>query len=433
MRKIFFLCALLIVSWAQFDSAVAQGFFNPLEELDFWSEEELPLPVYYWDNGYTGIDSVTGLALDSSSALQASINTWNEASVNSLGFSFMGTSTTYQENAVNVSFGSNAIFDQFGAIGVALIDYNVDFQNPHLPRCEWKATGADVVINENFSYTNHEQASPLGPYDLQGLFTHELGHVLGLPHVDNQPAVMNSTYSGLRELQQIDIEMLANEKVFTPSICGLPLSSAGRLEWSLSADSGSGFSNIEDALVLSTLSGDIPQTTIPGVFEPEAKAIVSLNFDEDESRDDLVISLEDGYLADGSLGIEFGVTIEDLAWEDQLERQLLGVDENGQVQLEIEFLRLESIGPTEFGDVVDSTTMMATVAFDGSRLQIEPMSYEFDEALFFDFATFSSNGLKGIEIRGISFGLQAVPEPNAGSLLLLVWIAAFNRRRRIAC
>jgi hypothetical protein len=206
------------------------------------------------------------------------------------------------------------------------------------------------------------------------------------------------------------------------------------LEWFLEADSGAGIASIEDALVNSLLQGDLPQTIVPGVFEPQPQArMFREEMDENTGVEEFSISLTDGYLADGSNLIAFGVSIEDLDWQDGLPRELLGQNADGQVELLVEFLRGESTSPVNYNEIVDSVSLMAQVDFDGSRLEIFPISYEFDEALFFDFSTFASNGLREFRIEGITFGIQSVPEPSTAVMMALFAFGFVCRRRRGSC
>jgi hypothetical protein len=415
----------LFFCWEIPSPAMAQ--FNPLDEVDFWSSEELPLPVYFWDNGNSGLDGVTGLSLDGHSALQASANTWNEANVNSLGFSFMGTTQTYQPNAVNVSFGElEGPFSD--AVGMALIDYNVDFNNPHLPECLWKATGADVVLNQNYSFTTELGPGSESHLDVQSVMTHELGHVLGLSHFDSQPSVMNSFVNRLRDLQLVDYELLANESLFENPIC--PLTSAGGMEWSLTANSDAGHASITNALDRDQLVGNLPQTVVPGLFDPKPVGDVQLASDEELGLDELVISLEEGYLADGSSSIEFGVSIDNLTWIDGMERELIGMNESGQISLEVEFTLLETSGLNDPVQYLETAEFLASVSFDGSNLEILPLSYEFENSLFLDLSALEGNGLQEIRISGIRFGIASVPEPSSIVILAILGFAASCRRSK---
>ena len=395
--------------------------FHPLKELAFWSAEELPLPVYFWDNGQIVNDVNTGLSLDVATATEAAAATWTDVPTSPLDYVFMGTTTVYQENAINVYF--DRLRPDAGAI--TEIEYNVDFLNPDLPRSNWKATNADVMMNSFHSWTTLANQSGL---DFQAILTHELGHVLGLAHTFEpgqtpvtDPAVMHPSAGNLRELQPLDIEALNSEPLYVDHFCPEPLTSAGQLTWSLSADSGSGSGSTPDALAGGVLSGDLPQTTIPGLFDPIPTGHVDTDFVEEGGMESLTIGLDLGFLADGSTEISFGVEIQDLFWTDGAERDLIGLNESGELELEVDVTRLTAVSLTggEPTTMTVTETVLASVHFDGANLLIDPITWQFDDPLSFSLVGFEVNALQDIQIRGIAFSVS-VPEPSAFGLLLLM-------------
>ncbi len=74
----------------------------------------------------------------------------------------------------------------------------------------WADTSEDWVQAEN----------PSGRMiDALRVFIHEAGHLLGMPHVTDRPAIMNPSISEIRTLQPADLEMVIaryGEKVLVP-------------------------------------------------------------------------------------------------------------------------------------------------------------------------------------------------------------------------
>jgi hypothetical protein len=56
---------------------------------------------------------------------------------------------------------------------------------------------ADIVFNDNVSWDVYDGPLRPGPPDFRRVATHELGHVIGLEHEDDVPALMNSAISGI--------------------------------------------------------------------------------------------------------------------------------------------------------------------------------------------------------------------------------------------
>jgi predicted Zn-dependent protease len=65
----------------------------------------------------------------------------------------------------------------------------------YLAQCSWwtsnnEITEADINFNPAYSWSSNPTS---GQYDIQSVFTHELGHALGLGHSSNSSAVMQAT------------------------------------------------------------------------------------------------------------------------------------------------------------------------------------------------------------------------------------------------
>ena len=94
-------------------------------------------------------------------------------------------------------------------------------------------TEADIIFNTAFTWDSYRGASRAtsssGPYDIQRVALHELGHVLGLDHPDQAGqsviAIMNSVISDIDSLQPDDItgaQSLYGAPLSLPSITGQP-------------------------------------------------------------------------------------------------------------------------------------------------------------------------------------------------------------------
>ena len=56
---------------------------------------------------------------------------------------------------------------------------------------------ADIVFNDKFAWDVYDGPLRPGPPDFRRVAAHELGHVIGLEHEDDVPALMNTTISGI--------------------------------------------------------------------------------------------------------------------------------------------------------------------------------------------------------------------------------------------
>lgn len=75
----------------------------------------------------------------------------------------------------------------------------------YLAQCTWwtsggKITEADINFNPSYSWSTNPTGSQ---YDVQTIFTHELGHALGLGHSASSSAVMKPTFSEHEKLRTI--------------------------------------------------------------------------------------------------------------------------------------------------------------------------------------------------------------------------------------
>lgn len=78
-----------------------------------------------------------------------------------------------------------------GYNNITMISTTADY----LAQCPWwtsnnEITEADINFNPAYSWSSNPTS---GQYDIQSVFTHELGHALGLGHSSNSSAVMQAT------------------------------------------------------------------------------------------------------------------------------------------------------------------------------------------------------------------------------------------------
>lgn len=65
---------------------------------------------------------------------------------------------------------------------------------------------ADIIFNANLAFDVYDGPQRSGIFDFRRVALHEIGHVLGLGHEDDVPAIMNSRIGNLFRLQDDDIE-----------------------------------------------------------------------------------------------------------------------------------------------------------------------------------------------------------------------------------
>ncbi len=75
----------------------------------------------------------------------------------------------------------------------------------YLAQCTWwtsggKITEADINFNPSYSWSTNPTGAQ---FDIQTIFTHELGHALGLGHSTSSTAVMKPTFSHHERLRTI--------------------------------------------------------------------------------------------------------------------------------------------------------------------------------------------------------------------------------------
>jgi hypothetical protein len=109
----------------------------------------------------------------------------------------------------SVGFSDNVCGSAFGAntIAVALRDLQPSILGPA------ELVEGDIVINSLKSFNVYDGPSlptqigtPANPIDFRRVVLHELGHVIGMAHNDDQPAIMNSVIGSTFELQPDDID-----------------------------------------------------------------------------------------------------------------------------------------------------------------------------------------------------------------------------------
>lgn len=141
---------------------------------------------------------------------QSAIDEWNPNLVRSklVGSPSTSTVTSEGDNVNSVFFDTTVYgtaFDQF-TLAITLVDQVVEGGWPTVRTAE-----TDLVVNKNKTWNAYTGANAADAVDLRRVVLHELGHVLGLDHPDQQKpvqvvsAIMNSQISDLNHLQSDDL------------------------------------------------------------------------------------------------------------------------------------------------------------------------------------------------------------------------------------
>ena len=184
-----------------------------------------------WDqffNGTSGDDQVlqnynnAGEPVAASTSLGKSQTTWN--GVNTSKFSFTPGVTTRCPSLVKECPGPQT-FDSFNDVGWIKLSWCCTLG------VTWYSTSideADMALNTRFQWTTNGGSG----FDVETVFLHENGHVLGLGHSPVSGAIMEATYAGVRQSLHIIDDQRGETYLYpqswaTGSISGTVTSSSG--------------------------------------------------------------------------------------------------------------------------------------------------------------------------------------------------------------
>ncbi len=117
-------------------------------------------------------------------AIYAGFNTWQNVSTATCSFNYQGTTTDVlpaEVDGVNmVAWDADAFVGgkEYDSIGVTCVWYELD---------PYHIVEADIALNVGLQWTTTGGANK---YDIQGVVTHEVGHLLGLAHSEVLTATM---------------------------------------------------------------------------------------------------------------------------------------------------------------------------------------------------------------------------------------------------
>jgi hypothetical protein len=170
--------------------ASAYGVYNPARR---WFPAEMPRTVHVDDRG---IDSITDADNGVAAAL-AAVNAWNAP-----GLSIV--SSVADTSAFGLGDGrSDVIFDDPNDIctGSCLAATYIGFYDSAEKSCcdgltVVPYTDSDVVFNLAYSWTSvTEPDGCSGEFYIEGVMTHEIGHLIGLAHSNQSGAIMYPSVS----------------------------------------------------------------------------------------------------------------------------------------------------------------------------------------------------------------------------------------------
>ena len=133
--------------------------------------------------------------LGGEAALTNSQTTWTNVSTSSFEFEYGGTTTRYP-SLVRESPGSQYL-DGNNDVGWLLLGGSTLGVTWYTTRAPYEA---DMALNINFSWSNNG----VDDYDMETVFLHENGHVVGLGHSGDPAAVMYPYYGGIQRVPGTD-------------------------------------------------------------------------------------------------------------------------------------------------------------------------------------------------------------------------------------
>jgi hypothetical protein len=148
-----------------------------------WPVGSLPLPMLI---SSAGSDNLPNPNTSDNDAIIAAQKTWNQISTDYFVFA---TPTIGTGTALNQTDGKNSIFfdETGGTFGAGSSAIAATFLNIDGPT--GVISDADLVFNGTLPFST-ATPTPAGSFDIQGIATHELGHVTGLDHAGIVSAVM---------------------------------------------------------------------------------------------------------------------------------------------------------------------------------------------------------------------------------------------------
>ncbi len=182
--------------------ALQQQGARPFESASFGSEG-FTVTGLFWDNpnppvvqNYNSVDEPAGLGDQGQNVLENTHGTWNDVTTSSFVIDFGGTTDRYPSL---VRGKGPQYFDGFNDVGWAKLGGNI-------LGVTWYSTTtdeADMALNIRYAWS----LDGVSGYDVETVFLHENGHVVGLGHSDDVDAVMYPRYQGAQKsLGNDDIE-----------------------------------------------------------------------------------------------------------------------------------------------------------------------------------------------------------------------------------
>jgi len=177
---------------------------KPFSHSDF-SETGLKHPQFFDGNTATDTllqyyNSANQPAGVNHSTLMNSQSTWTNPDYGNFAFSDDNGLTTDRCPSLVKECRGKQVTDKFNDVAWLSI------KNKNTLGVTWYSTSnpeADMALNTNFSWSTN--GSP-GTFDVETVYLHENGHVLGLGHSDVQGSIMEAVYDGVRKsLHQDDI------------------------------------------------------------------------------------------------------------------------------------------------------------------------------------------------------------------------------------
>src|SRR5215472_3413211 len=150
------------------------------------------MPIEYWINQSGSTQTSNGSEFE---AVKAAFSTWQNVSIANVSFHYAGTTpvpTVGQDGLNVITFVDNTVPLGSDTVASTFSFFTVD------------ATGkliiqeADIAISTSIGFATNGDPQK---YDLQGVLTHEIGHLLGLDHSALLSSVM-TPYGSIGQLDQ---------------------------------------------------------------------------------------------------------------------------------------------------------------------------------------------------------------------------------------